>query len=191
MGVLLAVVLIVSTSQAEPSRAVEYLMSNPVTMWDWGGYHLQNDIQKHLDQTQKALLTEIDGGAFVTLVYYPPANRLTIHTSISPYRWSKAILDEEMRKLSCIGLIHAVRRSQVLDASGKPVTGEPPHSLLYLTFGHDDFTPLTPRPDNFAVELDFMTEIKASVYSGMGARKVTHCSAPVREGAIAYEEEDY
>jgi hypothetical protein len=49
MRALLIALLLSSGAIAEPSPEVKYLMNEPMTMWDWGIYRLENVLEDNLD----------------------------------------------------------------------------------------------------------------------------------------------
>jgi hypothetical protein len=48
MRYLLSIVLLCGVASAEPGPVTKFLMGEPVTMWDWGLFHLENKLKEKL-----------------------------------------------------------------------------------------------------------------------------------------------
>jgi hypothetical protein len=173
-------------------------MKEPVSMFDWGLFHLERHVSEHLNGIPSTsalgvMIEEYGLEPILNIVYRWEKNRIDIITGLgSPIRVERKLSELQARVL-CRLVIIRVRDSQAVDESGSPKygweEGERATSSMNLHFIHSDFRN-TERPGNLAVELDNMTDISAIMPYGPNEEGgFVECGAPLVDGPIHFVEE--
>jgi len=171
---------------AEPSKTVTYLMNEPLSMWDYGLYQLDNRLMDiSLIQSGKISKTKF----FATSSYDFESNRITIFAStpldlsnIPSYRFEASSIT--VAKAYCKDMIGSVRSR--LNANNRQlfaVTGQ--NSSVCGYFKHNGFKNAL-EPSNICNELESMIEIKTlvEVKDGVAVR----CNGALINESIYYSQ---
>ncbi|MCG3769478.1 MAG: hypothetical protein JW384_00600 [Nitrosomonadaceae bacterium] len=177
-GLMIALVLAwVGTGFGEPSPTVRYLMSEPVTMWDWGIYGLSKRLDERITSLEgqtggwgdPKTFEDLDtvGQIFGNVDYKWDANRLVLRV----FGWTETVkkmgivvVSDEVAENNCKRVIADIKRSLGIDPeTGKPSSGEQSSSGLF--FSHSSFTPKD-EPLKLWGEIDNMISIMVSWNTG-------------------------
>jgi hypothetical protein len=158
--IALAILAVSSIAHAGPSTAVSYLMSEPVTLFDWGIvrlYEYVNEFAAHYLQTGSVQ------DIYSTVSYDPPRNEIVISFVVTRKPDAKdvdpASGDVSSRNV-CRSIIQKIRREFFADRN-KEVRRS---SGIYRFFAHVGFRGDREPLDCFE-EIENITVIRVSVYS--------------------------
>lgn len=171
-----------NATYAEPSRSVNFLMGDPLTLWDFGMYRLSENLN---DLT----LFPSRNKFFATASYTPDTNRIVIY-GIPPMDYKskpmgqiKSATTSEAKDL-CKGMIDTIRgRLGVNPDTGKSSIIE--NSSVCGYFSHENFK-RTNEPKNICGELDSMTIVQAHTETKSGY--VVHCNGPLVSNRVFFSE---
>lgn len=166
-----SVFCIVDTSMAEPTANIQYLMNEPVSMFDWGIYRLDKYFEDiHIDGAQSI---------FYWTDYDWSKNIINLNFTIETNTKSR----DEAKEIGK-SLINKVRHSLGVDPDmGKPYGG---NSRLYEYFSHNSSKD-NKEPKGIESELEKITVIEVLVIAGEG-KKGLKCQAPLLGTKIMFEE---
>ena len=184
LWIALAILAVPSVAHGEPSAAVRYLMSEPVTLFDWGIVRLYEHVSEF---TAHYLQTGSVQDIYGTVSYDPPRNQIVISfvvtrkpdsTDVNPARW-----DTNSRNV-CRSIIQEIRREFFADRN-KEVRRS---SGIYRFFAHVGFRGDKEPLDCFE-EIENITVIRVSVYSDKDPGKlVLHSESPLMARDITFGE---
>ena len=139
------VFVMTSLCSAEPTPTVSYLINTPTSVFDFGMYRLQVDLNTSY-RTQF--------GGHITLIYIWPKNKILIRVSAPRKRFDEG---EKEAKLRCKEIINLIKSDLSIDTTtGQPLEDE--GSLVTFYFSHMGYQ-LKSEPKNLYEELDNITEI--------------------------------
>ncbi len=185
--ILLFVLLGFSLSgYAEPSKTVTYLMNEPMTMFDWGMYRLEEWIDRKIRFDKFHLIK-----TFSAVDYDWDRNRLTLEFTI----WAKYIaLTEFSEKALCKELTWYIRGAfGFVPKEEKNLATADMRSLLSLSrfFQHKDFKS-GDEPDNLREEIDNIVNIRFDIYASKNDKSpykhISSCESPLAGEKILYVE---
>lgn len=176
----------VNAIHAEPSKAVMFLVNEPLSMWDFGLHKLTKELSDvYLFKKGMASKTKF----FATAIYDADENRISIFAA-PPLDASSNSLSAIKAdnagdaRTTCKDMINSVRFD--LGANNKslaPVAGGSSYVCSY--FKHADFKN-THEPNNLCSELESMVVIKSLVYIKTGG--VVQCNGQLLGERVFYSE---
>lgn len=171
---LLALFLLCSpTSSAEPTARINYLMSDPMSVFDWGFYQLRSSLNG---------VSLPNGPKVITFSNYNwDKNRIEIFMFSMTSAENKSTAQQW-----CRAGINAVRKRLGINPhTGNPYFGKT--SLLGSYFSHIDFE-RTDSPKGIPKELDDITNITTQFSFGGKSTNHVKCQGPLRSSKIFIEE---
>ena len=160
---------------AEPTPTVQYLMREPLSMFDFGIYRLQRKLDR-----------DTAGSKFIGRVmvdYEWDRNRIVISVS-SPSGSGPNRLEET--KNICTKAIQVIRQSFRLHAAtAKPVLNLRPHSALVESFLHFGYKP-NQEPEDLGKQLDIITliEVTSLMRDDEGNTSALYCTSAISSKEI-------
>jgi hypothetical protein len=179
--VVLFILFSVNVSMAEPTANIKYLLSDSVSMMDFGLYKIENKLEKELDNPDRYGL-----------------NRETIVSVVSIYDWDKnrIIISVHVRKATsqeqakrwCKTIVTLVKTNLNVN----PDTGEAfslfknSGALYFWFFNHAGYTKKS-EPKELYKELDNITVIDVE-FEIEGMKDLFKCETPLLSNKIMYQE---
>ncbi len=163
----------------EPTEKISWLMNEPLTLFEWGIFKLEQKLNKHVKHKEMPNL-------HFSVWYYWDRNRISIFGSSSH---NEQKTEEEAKRL-CKEIIYLVKHQFEINLQ----TGQPyeffENSTLGVCFAHFGFKAVT-RPEGIEKELDNITEIIAQVHTYPDGEdwKTIKCQAPLLGTQIMFVEE--
>jgi len=180
---LLLLLSVVPICNAEPSPSVRYLMSEPVTLFDWGIIRLYEYLDEY---TTHYLKTNSVQDIYSTVSYDSLRNNIMISTVVTRHSQgneSPASVRIGSRDI-CKTITHTLRREFLTD-SDRHVRRS---SGIYRFFGHIGFKGKDEPIDCFD-EIEKITVIDVSVYSEKDpGRLIVHSASPLMGKDILFSE---
>lgn len=174
----------VNAAYAEPSRTVNFLMGDPLTMWDFGMYRLS-------ERLDGLILPSSRHKFFATASYTPDTNRIVIYGSppldfkSKPIGRVQSATTGEAKAL-CKEMVEVIRA--ILGVSletGEPIVPFSKNSSICGHFSHENFKS-TNEPKNMCGELDSMTIVQA--YTETKSGYVVRCNGPLVSNRVFFSE---
>lgn len=171
-----AILLVCSIAlSADPSSGVRFLMNEPMTMFDWGMYRLQ----QKMDTIREHPRAEEVGLGGVIAMYDWEDNRIVlwgiVHVGF-PFADTVEAAREQGRQI-----VETIRDKLGVKPDGTPIRQS---SFLDEYFSHGAFVNQD-RPKDLGAELDRITEITTSV-TVVGRKDRVKCQAPLVGGEIMF-----
>jgi hypothetical protein len=182
MALIVALIVYPSLCYAEPSPAVRYLMSEPVTLFDWGIvrlYEYVDGFANHYLRTQS--VQDIYG----TVSYDAPRNKILISFVATrkpgARNESAAFVQDSSRKI-CRTIVQEMRREFLVERKWQIRRT----SGIYRFFAHVGTRGQKEPPGCFE-EIENITVLKVSVYSHKDPGKlILHGETPLMGKRITY-----
>ncbi|MBK6743032.1 MAG: hypothetical protein IPG66_08670 [Hydrogenophilales bacterium] len=181
-------ILLICTSigvHAEPSRTVMYLINQPMSMWQFGLYQLDNHL-KDISFFQNDKLTKIKLSAHA--LYNPVINRILIHV-MPPFDGSNKpnlVFEAESvaeSKEYCKDMIRSVRFQL---GNHKTLSEKTSWNSFMCGYFTDDNLKNAQEPSNICNELDSLVEIRAWI--GIKGGETIHCNGALVSGSIYFSQ---
>ena len=167
LALVVAVVVVPVSTHARTSRTVEYLMSEPLTLWDSGLMRLSEHVRVTVQEAAGIY-------AFVSTGYDWDSGRLLIE--IMHAAQPSDSLDTATAKALSLETVNRVRKSLRVDpATG--LTGYAQHSYLASFFSHRSVLG-DGEPDSMGDDLDKITYIYVECVGLLGSGTLM-CEAPL------------
>jgi hypothetical protein len=175
---------LVSTSHAEPSPSVRYLMNEPVTLFDWGIIRLYEYLDEY---TTHYLKTNSVQDIYSTVTYDSSRNNIIISLVVTRLTQqaneSPASVDSSSRDI-CKTITRTLRREFLTDRDRYVRQS----SGIYRFFGHIGFKGKNEPIGSFD-EIEKITVINVSVYSEKDpGRLILHSESPLMGKEILFGE---
>jgi hypothetical protein len=161
---------------ADPSTTVKYLMSDPISRWDWGMYRLEQFIRENLPREKEKFILQID--------YDWNKNR--IYIAFTPGESDASNTNEAREK--CRNTLNRLK-----DFLGiNPETGKP--NPILITSGrigdfflHKGYS-LTSEPQDLWEEIDRITVLSSTVSIKSELNKYVRCECPLLGKEVLFSE---
>lgn len=150
--ITLIVSICAQSTNAEPSRTIRYLLKEPVSMFDWGLYRLNDDLRHFFARDRKNISYVVPS---VSVYYLREENRIRVDLHL----YSKQKL---LQKKTARGICNQLtKRTRVFFAVGenKNVREKAGVAFRFRRFGFESKN----RPKNVMEELESLTEIHVMV----------------------------
>ena len=182
--VLLLLLGLVPICSAAPSPSVQYLMNEPVTLFDWGILRLYEYLDEY---TAHYLKTNTVRDIYCTVRYDSPRNKIIISMVVTHQVQSRYDTPSSVRADSreiCRSITQTLRREFLTDRDRHVRRS----SGIYRFFGHIGFRGQEEPLDAFD-EIERITVIEVSVYSENDpGRLVFHSESPLMGNQIVFRE---
>lgn len=168
LALFLITALAPATARSEVGPVTRFLMQDPMTMWDWGMYRLNEHVKWIAEgpfKEFKFVLPSAD--------YYDDADVITLHF------WSSD--DDLFKKKSCPEFMESLKTSFAVDPSGNPYAKKK-YSTAAGYFRHQKH--VSRGSDNYLVEID--RRIHLWVYNENHA-----CRSYLRSGEVDFRNEGF
>lgn len=186
---LLYILFSSSITNAEPSKSIRALMKEPVSLMDWGLFHLE----KRLEGVS---FPSAESPPSVDVSYYEEENRIRILVTITPEGSRDHFIDTVKAKESCADIFGSIQRTLMID----PKTGKPMHavskdeksSLLGFYFaGQGEYSKdYYSQIKSIRRELDSITYIQILLSQGSNEKgpKSLNCKAALTDSRMMFDE---
>jgi len=174
--VLLSLLAVWRPALAELTPTVRYLMTEPVSLLDWGIHRLDKNLEGATVEGEKL---------FVFVGYDRDANRINLSAQPRERR-TRSLADAKTMCKETIGYLRW--RLGVVRETGKALGGD--HSGLRDFFSHEGYR-MKDEPGNLAGELDAITELSAlffGVRPDNQRQKLVKCRGRLMSSEVLFEE---